>query len=269
MTKHRTGYCVCILLLVLVEFLSAQAANKGLCLDGFCIGQSINDARFTEVNWVIPKDGYRKEQCVGIGCKPEIAFRGYRDEDQKKLAEVLSWHYGLMQYNIITRANLGVLRGYKYECNPSPRGTDGIDGERRFLGAYRSTPSQFLTVVGLRLVGGELRVYRIARQYPFHNQAELISLGRKLHDQYGNDIVFYDGVTSNAYSDVVEQKKEGWFGRSTMFNPRDLADNAAEFVLIDPRTRELLEPSSMPDSGEIKQLANRMPKGCSTSIPLQ
>jgi hypothetical protein len=68
---------------------------------------------------------------------------------------------------------------------------------------------------------------------------------------------------------VVEQKKEGWFGRSTMFNPRDLADNAAEFVLIDPRTRELLEPSSMPDSGEIKQLANRMPNKCNTSIPLQ
>jgi hypothetical protein len=97
----------------------------------------------------------------------------------------------------------------------------------------------------------------------------LISLGRKLHDQYGNDIVFYDGVTSNAYSEVAEQKKEGWFGRSTMFNPRDLADNAAEFVLIDPSTRQLLEPSSMPDSGEIRALASRMPNKCNTSIPLR
>ena len=266
MTKHRTSYCVCIVLLLSAEFLSAQAANKGLCLDGFCIGQSINDARFTEVNWVILKDGLGRNNVPELDASRKSLFAVILMRIGKKLAEVLSWHYGLMQYNIITKANVGVLRGYKYECNPSPR---GIDGERRFLGAYRSSPSQFLTVVGLRLVGGELRVYRIARQYPFHNQTELISLGRKVHDQYGNDIVFYDGVTSNAYSDVVEQNKEGWFGRSTMFNPRDLADNAAEFVLIDPRTRELLEPSSMPDSGEIKQLANRMPKGCSTSILLQ
>jgi hypothetical protein len=96
-----------------------------------------------------------------------------------------------------------------------------------------------------------------------------VALGVKIHDQYSNNIVFYDGVTSNAYSDVIEQKKEGWFGRSTMFNPSDLADNAAEFVLIDPRTRSLLEPSSMPESGEISSLANRMPQECSTSIPLR
>lgn len=247
--------------------LSAQDAKiTSLCLDGFCIGQSINDARFAEVNWVVPREGFAKERCAGIGCKPEIAFRGYGNENQKQLAEVLSWHYGLTQYNLITNANRGTLRQYRYECNPGPR---GINGERRFFGAYLSAPSKFLTVVGLRLIGGELRVYRIARQYPFHNQKELISLGRKLHEQYGDEIVFYDGVSSNAYSDVIELKKNGWFGRSTMFNPSDLADNAAELVLIDPNTRQLLEPTSMPESGEIKPLSSRMPNQCSTSIPLQ
>jgi hypothetical protein len=247
--------------------LSAQDAKiTSLCLDGFCIGQSINDARFAEVNWVVPKEGFAKERCAGIACKPEIAFRGYANENQKQLAEALSWHYGLTQYNLITNANRGTLGQYRYECNPSPR---GINGERRFFGAYLSAPSKFLTVVGLRLIGGELRVYRIARQYPFHNQGELIALAKKVHDQYGGEIVFYDGVSSNAYSDVIEQKKLGWFGRSTMFNPSDLADNAAELVLVDPLTRPLLEPSSMPDSGEIGPLANRMPHECSASVSLQ
>jgi hypothetical protein len=235
-------------------------------MDGFCIGQSIRDSRFDQINWILPKQGLTKQTCKGIGCRAEVAFRGYARDDQKQLAEFLSWSYGLADYNIITNANLGTLRRYRYECNPSPR---GINGERRFFGAFLSAPNKFLTVVGLRLVDGELKIYRIARQYPFHNQAELIALAKKVHDQYKDDIVFYDGVTSNAYSNVIEQKKEGWFGRSTMFNPNDLADNAAEFVLIDPRTRQLLEPSSMPDSGEISPLANRMPKACNTSIPLQ
>jgi hypothetical protein len=246
---------------------SAQSARKTeLCMDGFCIGQSIRDPRFEQMTWILPKEGFTKKACTGIGCRPEVAFRGYNSDEQKQLGEFLSWSYGLAEYNIITNANLGALRRYRYECNPSPR---GINGERRFFGAYLSAPSKFLTVVGLRLIGNELRIYRIARQYPFHNQAELEALGAKIHDQYGNDIVFYDGVTSNAYSDVIEQKQEGWFGRSTMFNPSDLADNAAEFVLIDPRTRPLLEPSSMPESGEISPLANRMPQECSTSIPLR
>lgn len=26
-----------------------------LCLDGFCIGESINDPHFSEVNWIVPK----------------------------------------------------------------------------------------------------------------------------------------------------------------------------------------------------------------------
>jgi hypothetical protein len=235
-------------------------------MDGFCVGQSIRDSHFDQINWITPKEGFTKQACAGIGCRPEVAFRGYTFEEQKRLAEFLGWRYGLAQYNIITKANLATLRQYRYECNPSPR---GIDGERRFFGAYLTVPSKFFTVVGLRLVGGELTVYRIVRQYPFHNQAELISLGRKLHAQYGNEIVFYDGVTSNAYSDVIEQRKQGWFGRSTMFNASDFADNAAEMVLIDANTRQLLEPTSMPESGEIKPLPNRIPSQCSTPIPLR
>jgi hypothetical protein len=234
-------------------------------LDGFCIGQSISDAHFDEVNWLLPKDGVTKRPCNGVGCKPEVAFRGYSGEEQKQLAEALSWDYGLMRYNPVTKANLRALRRYRYECNLSPR---GIDGERRFLGAYRSSPSGYLTVVGLRLIGGELRVYRIARQYPYHNQPELISLGSKIHSQYGDQILLYDYLSSNAYSDVIAQKKNGWFGRSTMFNPSDSSDLAAELVLIDPNTRVLLQPTSMPESGEIKSVGNRMPKQCSAPLPL-
>lgn len=266
MLKPRRICFVCVLLLLWAAPLAAQSARSTqLCLDGFCIGQSINDAHFDAVKWLLPKGGLTKRACNGIGCKPEIAFRGYSSEDQKQLTEALSWDYGLMRYNPITNANLASLRRYKYECNLSAR---GIDGERRFLGAYRSSPSQYLTVVGLRLIGGELRVYRIARQYAYHNQAELLSLGNKLHGQYGKQILFYDYLSSNAYSDVIAQQKNGWFGRSTMFNPSDLSDLAAELVLIDPNTRSLLEPSSMPESGEIKTLPIRMPAQCSAAIPV-
>lgn len=240
-----------ILSVLSVGSLSAQSASH-LCLDGFCVGQSINDPHFDEVNWIVPKD-LTKEACGGVGCKPEVAFRGYSTQNQNQLGEALSLVYGLRVYNIITKTNLGVLRQYRYECNLSPR---GIGSERRFLAAYFSSPSGYLTVIGLRLIGGELRVYRIVRQYPYRNQSELDSLARKLHDQYRNEVLFYDYLSSNAYSYVIEQRKDGWFGRSTMFNPRDLSDNAAELVLIDPNTRPMLEPTSMPDSGEIKQLAD-------------
>jgi hypothetical protein len=207
-----------------------------------------------------------KQACTGVGCKPEIAFRGYSDDDQKQLAEALSWSYRLRRYNAITKTNLRTLRRYKYECNPTPL---GIEGERRFFGAYRSVPSQYLTVVGLRLIDRELKVYRIARQYPYHTQNELIALDKKLHEEYGDEILFYNDLSSNAYSDVIKQKKSGWFGRSSMFNPTDLADNAAEFVLIDPRTRPLLDPTSMPESGEIQSLAVKIPNQCSTSLSIQ
>jgi hypothetical protein len=108
-------------------------------------------------------------------------------------------------------------------------------------------------------------VYRIARQYPYHNPNELVSLARTLKSEYGNEILFYDYLSSNAYSYVIEQKKNGWFGRSTMFSAGDLADNAAEFVLIDPRTRSLLQPTSMPESGEIESLPVSIPAQCSAS----
>ncbi|MDB5393986.1 MAG: hypothetical protein JWM91_1492, partial [Rhodospirillales bacterium] len=56
-------------------------------------------------------------------------------------------------------------------------------------------------------------------------------------------VVYVNYLSSNAYSEVISRNAYGWFGRSTMFNPSDLEDNAAEQVLIDTQTRQLLEPS--------------------------
>jgi len=247
--------------------IESKASEQSLCLDGFCIGQSIADARFDKADWVIPKKGLTKEKCTGVGCQPDVAFHDYPRDEQAKLAETVSWIYELTPpYNIITKDNLQTLRQYKYECNLSPR---GIFGERRFFGAYRSIPSQYLTIVGLRLIDGELKVYRIAREYPFHEQSELTSLAKKLRAEYGEQVLFYDYLSSNAYTDVIQQNKGGWFARSTMFTPNDLSNNAAELVLIDPSTRSLLEPSSMPASGEIKPLPVHPSKHCSRSMPTQ
>ena len=110
---------------------------------------------------------------------------------------------------------------------------------------------------------------QVVRQIPYHTQAELISLAKTVHGQYGETVLLYDYLSSNAYSDVIAKNKNGWFGRSTMFNPTDLSDNAAELVLIDPHTRALLEPSSMPESGEIKPVALKVPGQCSQSLPIQ
>ena len=238
----------------------------GLCLDGFCIGQSINDARFNAVDWVAPRDT-TKEQCRGIACQPQIAFRGYPERYQGTLADAVSWMYGLGHYNIIRKDTLPILRHYRYECNLSARPIQG--GERRFFGLYLSVPSRYLTVIGLRLIDGELRVYRIARQYPYHNPGELISLAKTSRSQFGDGVVLYDYLSSNVYHEVAEKRKNGWFGRSTMFNPTDLSDNAAELVLIDPRTRSLLEPSSMPESGEIAPLPMKFPAQCSEKLSIQ
>lgn len=246
---------------------SSAKEKSPSCLDGFCIGQSIKDARFDKVEWIIPKEGLTKEKCNGVGCQPDVAFRGYPAEYQVRLAEVVSWKYGsIFPYTLVTSYSLEVLRQYKYECNPSAR---GIWGERRFLGAYRSVPSNYLTVVGLRLIGDDLKVYRIGRQYPFRNQSELVSLAQNLAPEYGQSVLFYDYLSSNAYSDVIEQRKDGWFARSTMFSPNDLSDNAAELVLIDPHTRALLKPSSMPESGEIEPLAPSLSEHCNRTMPIQ
>jgi hypothetical protein len=242
----------------------AQPAN--LCLDGFCIGQSISDRQFDSTDWKIPTKDMTKDQCANVGCQPSNAFRGYTAADQQALADVVSWKYGMMAYTVITNQNLVTLRKYHYECNSSAR---GIWGQRRFVGFYRSAPSEYITLVGLRLIGGEMRVYRIAREFPYHNQSELVSLANGLHEKYGNAILFYDGISSNAPFEVVKQQKLGWFGRSSMFNPTDLSDNRAEFVLIDPATRPLLEPTSMPDSGEIKPLPVALPSQCSRAMPLK
>jgi hypothetical protein len=249
----------CIVLLCSAGSLSAQ--NGKLCLDGLCIGESINDPHFAEVKWIVPNKELTKEACVRVTCKPEVAFRGYPAETQKQLSETLSWVYGSIYfYNVVTKTNIEVLRQYKYECSNS---------ERHFMAAYFSDPSHYLTIVGLRLMGGELRIYRIVRQYPYHNQNELSTLARELHDQFGDGIVFYDGISPNAYSQVITQRKIGYFGRSSVFNPLDPSDNAAELVLIDPTTRPLLQPMSIPESGDIPRLTVPMPTQCSRSLPLQ
>jgi hypothetical protein len=271
--KHSVfGLALVALVAAVMLPLSAQqrqstvtAHGPELCLDSFCIGQSIADPHFDAVDWIIPEKFYGKKPCGAVGCDPHVAFRGYPQPYQKPLAEAVSWTYA-GDYNIVTKNTVELWRHYKYECNPSAR---GIFGERRFFGIYRSVPSRYYTVIGLRLIDGELRVYRIARQFPYHTQAELSSLAKTLHEQYGSNILLYPYLSSNAYSEVIAQKKNGWFSRSTMFNPTDLADNAAELVLIDPRTRALLQPTSMPESGEIRPLPVTSAPNCSQSMPIQ
>ena len=261
--RLRLFVCTSVFSVVTAVF----AVGQHSCLDGFCIGQSIESSRFTQVDWITPANkNLMRENCDGVGCKPNVAFRGYSKADQTQLYGALSSTFGLMRYNVLTKSNLGTLRHYRYECNSSPR---GMGAERRFIGVYLSTPSRYYTIIGLRLIGGDLKVYRIARQYPFHNHAELVSLAKKLRGQYGDELLLYGGISSNAYSDVIAQRKSGWFGRSTVFNPTDLSDNAAELVLIDPNTRPLLQPTSMPESGDISQLPMNMPERCSASIPTQ
>jgi hypothetical protein len=235
--------------------------RHGLCLDDLCIGQSILDPVFAKVEWIVPNKELTKQRCQHVACQSDVAFRGYSSEAQHQLSDAVAWVYGsIWSYSVVTKDNLAALRQYKYEC---------ADKERHFMAAYFSSPSHYLTVVGLRLIGGELRVYRIVRQYSFRNQAELVSLARTLHEQYGDDLVFYDGISSNAYSDVIAQRKRGWFGRSSSFNPLDPSDNAAELVLIDPMTRPLLQPTSMPDSGEIPRLQVPVPQQCNRSLPIR
>jgi hypothetical protein len=254
---------VCLLSLQPIGYAAEQS---GLCLDGFCIGQTIQNSRFDQVAWLVPQNELRKENCTGVGCRPEVAFRGYPYRKQLVLADVLSWRFRMDDYNVLTKDNIAILRFYSYECNPSARGTQG---ERRFLGFYRSSPSHYLTVVGLRLINDHLTVYRIARQFPYRNQDELVSLARRLREEYGSKILLYDYLSSNAYSEVIRQAKDGWFGRSTLYNPADSSDNAAEIVLIDPRTRALLQSTAMPDSGEIAPVAAKMPPSCTRTLPIQ
>ena len=62
------------LFVLLVAPLMAQSKPTPLCLDGLCIGESINDPHFAEVNWIVPDKQLTKEACVRIACKPEVAF---------------------------------------------------------------------------------------------------------------------------------------------------------------------------------------------------
>lgn len=267
--SERSGWRALAFVVLSVAVIRAGVANANsqLCLDGFCIGQGITDVRFEQATWIIPREGVVKEACRGVGCQPAVAFRGYSAADQIKLADAVSLTFrSTERYSLITNNNLKALQGYRYECNPS---AGDFGNERRFLAAYRSIPGRFLTVIGLRLIDGELRVYRIARQFPFHNQGDLQQLARTMRSEYGRRISIVDYLSSNAYSEVIEQRTEGWFGRSQLFNPSDLADNAAELVLIDPRTRALLEPSSMPTSGDIGVLRVRLPPQCSGPVSMQ
>jgi hypothetical protein len=213
---------------------------------------------------------YRNVPCANVTCRPTVAFRGYLLQTQQELASALSWQFSdasAHSYTIITDGNLAALRQYHYECVASPGGF-GF-GERRFIGFYWSQPSHYLTVVGLRLIDGELRVYRIARQFSYHNMEELGSVARQLYPIYGSRILFYRYLSSNAPFSVKQYMLDGWFGRSTMFNPVNSSALDAELVLIDPATRRLLQPTSMPDSGEISFVPNPIPDACARHMAIQ
>ena len=225
-----SGLLLGLAVLVTLNGSTLWGQESQLCLDGFCIGQTIQDARFATIQWLIPSKNLETVRCAGIGCQPGNAFRGYPADMQEALSSALALMY-MKSYNLITPKNLATLRHYQYECNPSP---DGVwaEGQRRFIGIYRSKPSNYLTVVGLRLINGELTVYRIARQFPFHNKVEFLSLAKQITAKYGLRILIYDGISDNAYAAVIKQQKDGWFGRSTLFNPDDRSDLDAELVLI-------------------------------------
>jgi hypothetical protein len=255
------------LALALVAAVPGASRAEPQCLDGFCIGQNITNIRFEQVHWLTPKKDVTEQKCNGVGCQPALAFRGYAPEIQQALANALRFTFGLPPYNIISDENLAVIRQYKYECNPSARG--GISGQRRFFGVYRSQLSGHLTVVGLRLQNGELNVYRIARQFPYHSPAEFADLEQKLRQQFGDRLLYVDYLASNAATAISAKRLDGYFGRSEMFNPTDLADNLAEVVLVDPLTRQLLEPTSFPESGEIRPLPVRIPEQCNLPVSIQ
>jgi hypothetical protein len=59
-----------------------------LCMDGFCIGQNIGDARFDEVKWVLPKGLDIHNPCSKEWCRPASRLRGYNPEEQSSLANV-------------------------------------------------------------------------------------------------------------------------------------------------------------------------------------
>ena len=267
--QRWAGLIMALATLLLPQIIHAEDFEP-LCLDGFCIGQPITDPRFEHTAWIVPRKNFAQDPCTGIGCQPEVAFRGYPSAEQVQLAAALSWVFhdtsDALPYNVITTQSLAILRNYHYECNPSAR---GMWGERRFIGVYKSTPSGYLTVIGVRLIGGELRVYRIARQYPYRNAGELRGLAQELWPEYGSRVLFVDYLSSNASYEVMHRGKDGWFGRDTMFNPSDMANNAAELVLIDPQTRSLLQPTSMPSSGDIRPLQMPLPEQCQRSLPLQ
>ncbi len=64
-------------LLILFALPLTAQTPANLCLDGLCIGESINDPHFTKVNWIVPNKELNKVSCVRIACEPEVAFRGY------------------------------------------------------------------------------------------------------------------------------------------------------------------------------------------------
>jgi hypothetical protein len=80
--------------------LPALSRAEPLCLDGFCIGQNITDARFGQVHWLKPTKNVTEQHCSSVGCQPDVAFRGYTPDVQQALADALRFTYGLPPYNI-------------------------------------------------------------------------------------------------------------------------------------------------------------------------
>jgi len=249
---------------VAATFVSGQQeAPAHQCLDDFCIGQNISSHRFDDVQWLVPTKLVNRDQCTGHNCSPEAEFPGYPSDASGAFEHLTTiTTFDMSKATVITASTLGTLRKLRYDCTHP---------ERRVIGIYRSKPSGYLTIVGLRIFPDGLRVYRLARQFPYRNQAELISLSHTVKSSYGEAILYYPYLTSNAYSDVIQQRKDGWFGRSSMFNPKDAADNTAELVITDPTTRRLLTTSSDLTAGEIGNTPSLWyrPEQCVRNLPLQ
>lgn len=99
-----------VLILPLAALLPSQSSRaddfEPLCLDGFCIGLPITAPRFEQIAWIVPRKDFAQDPCTGIGCQPEVAFRGYPPAEQVQLAAALSWVFhdtsDALPYNVVT-----------------------------------------------------------------------------------------------------------------------------------------------------------------------
>lgn len=254
---------LCCLLIVIPFRVTYGETSAENCIDGFCIGQSINSSRFDEVEWLVPKKLILSDPCTRQDCRPEVEFPGYPPEIMIALSKLTIIGTSMPpQETMITNRSLEALRNLRYDCTHPGK---------RVVGIYRSNPSGYVTYIGLRLFPDGLRIFRLAREFPFRNQNEFESLSQGIKSAYGDELLYYDGVTSNANYPAISHRKNGWFGVNYRSGLYDLADNVAELVLIDPETRQLLITSSDITAGEINLPLSLVyfPRQCVRALPIQ